>query len=52
MKTKLEAAKILPNSGCVMAIANGFKTTLKNIDKKYNCTWFLPKISKLHEEKT
>ena len=52
MKTKLEAAKICQNSGCVMAIANGFKKRpLKNIDKKYNCTWFLPKISKLHARK-
>ena len=52
MKTKLEAAKICQNSGCVMAIANGFKKRpLKNIDKINNCTWFLPKISKLHARK-
>ena len=35
MKTKLDAAKICQNSGCVMAIANGFKKRpLKNIEKK------------------
>ena len=52
MKTKLEAAKICQNSGCVMAIANGFKRRpLKNIDNIYSCTWFLPKISKLHARK-
>ena len=35
-----------------MAIANGFKRRpLKNIDNIYSCTWFLPKISKLHARK-
>ena len=52
MKTKLDAAKICQNSGCVMAIANGFKKRpLKNIEKNNTCTWFLPKISKLHARK-
>ena len=52
MKTKLEAAKICQNSGCVMAIANGLSLrTIKKILEKNNCTWFLTKISKLDARK-
>ena len=52
MKTKIEAAKICQNSGCVMVIANGLKDRpISNIIKKNKCTWFLPKVSKLHARK-
>ena len=48
MKTKIDAAKICQLSGCVMAIANGLLyRPIQKIIKKNNCTWFLPKISKL-----
>ena len=52
MKTKIEAAKICQNSGCTMAIANGLiSRPIKSINLYNNCTWFLPKISKLHARK-
>jgi len=52
MKTKIEAAKICQFSGCIMAIANGLLSRpIKQIIKKNNCTWFLPKISKLDARK-
>ena len=52
MKTKIDAAKICQLSGCQMAIANGlFKRPIKRIIDKNNCTWFLPKISKLDARK-
>jgi len=52
MKTKIEAAKICQSSGCYMAIANGnFNSPIKTIIKKNNCTWFLPKVSKLQARK-
>ena len=52
MKTKIEAAKICQLSGCSMAIANGLiERPIKNILEKNNCTWFLPKISKLDARK-
>jgi len=52
MKTKIEAAKICQNSGCVMVISNGLKERpISNIIKKNKCTWFLPKVSKLHARK-
>ena len=52
MKTKIEAAKICQNSGCVMVIANGLKDRpISNIIKNNKCTWFLPKVSKLHARK-
>ena len=52
MKTKIDAAKICQLSGCVMAIANGLlKRPIQQIIKKNNCTWFLPKISKLDARK-
>ena len=52
MKTKIEAAKICQNSGCVMVISNGLKDRpISNIIKKNKCTWFLPKVSKLHARK-
>ena len=52
MKTKIDAAKICQISGCVMAIANGLSIRpIKKIFEKNNCTWFLPKISKLDARK-
>jgi glutamate 5-kinase len=52
MKTKIDAAKIAQLSGCYMAIANGLVLNpINEIKKKNNCTWFLPKVSKLHARK-
>ena len=52
MKTKIDAAKICQLSGCYMAIANGNNNNpIKKIIEKKNCTWFLPKISKLDARK-
>ena len=52
MKTKIDAAKICQLSGCQMAIANGLlMRPIKKIIKGNNCTWFLPKISKLDARK-
>ena len=52
MITKIEAAKICQNSGCIMGIANGLmERPLSLINKENNCTWFLPKVSKLHARK-
>jgi glutamate 5-kinase len=52
MKTKIDAAKICQLSGCQMAIANGLlMRPIKRIIKDNNCTWFLPKISKLDARK-
>ena len=35
-----------------MAIANGLnKRPLRNIIEKNNCTWFLPKVTKMHARK-
>jgi glutamate 5-kinase len=52
MKTKIDAAKICQLSGCNMAIANGLPLRpIKRIIDKNNCTWFLPKISKLDARK-
>ena len=52
MKTKIDAAKICQLSGCQMAIANGLLIRpIKKIIKNNNCTWFLPKISKLDARK-
>ena len=52
MKTKIDAAKICQLSGCIMAIANGLPNRpIKQIKKNNNCTWFLPKISKLDARK-
>ena len=52
MKTKIDAAKICQLSGCQMAIANGLlMRPIKKIIKNNNCTWFLPKISKLDARK-
>jgi glutamate 5-kinase len=48
MKTKIEAAKICQLSGCYMAIANGIpRNPIRKIIENQNCTWFLPKMSKL-----
>jgi glutamate 5-kinase len=52
MKTKIDAAKICLLSGCQMAIANGLLIRpIKKIIDTNNCTWFLPKISKLDARK-
>ena len=52
MKTKIDAAKICQLSGCKMAIANGLPLRpIKKIINDNNCTWFLPKISKLDARK-
>jgi len=52
MKTKIDAAKICQLSGCQMAIANGLLIRpIKKIMEENNCTWFLPKISKLDARK-
>ena len=52
MKTKIDAAKVCQLSGCKMVIANGLPLRpIKKIIKENNCTWFLPKISKLDARK-
>ncbi len=52
MKTKIEAAKICQLAGCYMVIANGNNINpIKKIVKKNQCTWFLPKVSKLDARK-
>ena len=52
MVTKIEAAKICQLSGCYMAIANGQKNRpIKEILEKNNCTWFIPRVSKLDARK-
>tara|TARA_Y100000590_G_scaffold262728_1_gene294838 strand:- start:4472 stop:5578 length:1107 start_codon:yes stop_codon:yes gene_type:complete len=52
MKTKIDAAKICQLSGCFMAIANGLlNRPIQQINRKNNCTWFLPKVSKLDARK-
>jgi glutamate 5-kinase len=52
MKTKIDAAKICQKSGCYMAIANGnYDNPIKKLLKNENCTWFLPKVSKLDARK-
>ncbi len=52
MTTKIEAAKICNLSGCNMIIANGLYTNpIDQIEKKNNCTLFVPKISKLQARK-
>ena len=52
MKTKIDAAKICQLSGCLMVIANGLLIRpIRKIISDNNCTWFLPKISKLDARK-
>jgi len=52
MKTKIEAAKICQLAGCYMAIANGkYINPIKKIIKEQHCTWFFPRVSKLHARK-
>ena len=52
MKTKIDAAKVCQLSGCLMAIANGiFQRPIKKILENNECTWFLPKVSKLDARK-
>ncbi len=52
MKTKIDAAKICQLSGCYMVISNGnYINPIKKIIENQNCTWFLPRISKLDARK-
>jgi len=52
MKTKIDAAKICQLSGCKMVIANGLlNRPIKKIIEENDCTWFLPKVSKLDARK-
>ncbi len=52
MVTKIEAAKICMNSGCLMYIANGkIKNPIQNMIKNKIYTCFEPKISKLDARK-
>ena len=52
MKTKIEAARVCQLSGCTMAIANGLHMSpIQKILKENECTWFLPKVSKLDARK-
>ena len=52
MRTKIDAAKICQLSGCRMVIANGLLIRpIKRIIEGDNCTWFLPKVSKLDARK-
>ncbi len=52
MNTKIEAAKICNLSGCNMIIANGlYLNPINEIERNDNCTWFIPKTSKLHARK-
>jgi glutamate 5-kinase len=52
MKTKIDAAKVCQLSGCSMAIANGmYQRPIKKILENNECTWFLPKVSKLDARK-
>tara|TARA_Y100001970_G_scaffold292180_1_gene432327 strand:- start:1627 stop:2733 length:1107 start_codon:yes stop_codon:yes gene_type:complete len=52
MRTKIDAAKVCQLSGCSMAIANGLPLRpIKKIIEENNCTWFLPKVSKLDARK-
>ncbi len=52
MQTKIEAAKICQLAGCNMVIANGlYSNPISRIIEKNNCTWFIPKVSKLDARK-
>ena len=52
MLTKIEAAKICQLAGCKMVIANGlYLNPISKIIEKNNCTWFIPKVSKLDARK-
>ncbi len=52
MKTKIEAAKICQLAGCYMVIANGnYINPVKKIIQNQQCTWFIPKVSKLDARK-
>jgi len=52
MKTKFDAEKICQLSGCQMVIANGLlMRPIQKVIKYNNCTWFLPKVSKLDARK-
>ena len=52
MQTKIEAAKICQLAGSSMVIANGLHLNpINKILKENNCTWFIPKVSKLDARK-
>ena len=52
MQTKIEAAKICQLSGSSMIIGNGlYSNPISKIIEKNNCTWFIPKVSKLDARK-
>ena len=52
MQTKIEAAKICQLAGSSMVIANGLHLNpISKIIKENNCTWFVPKVSKLDARK-
>ena len=52
MATKIAAAKICLLAGCYMAITNGNSNNpINKLYQKKNCTWFIPKISKLDARK-
>lgn len=52
METKIEAAKICQLAGCYMAIANGNHINpIKKMMHNQQCTWFMPKVSKLDSRK-
>jgi len=52
MQTKIEAAKICQLAGSSMVIANGlYQNPISKIIEKDNCTWFIPKVSKLDARK-
>jgi len=52
MQTKIEAAKICQLAGTSMVIANGlYLNPINKIEEKNDCTWFVPKVSKLDARK-
>ena len=52
MQTKIEAAKICQLAGSSMVIANGlYQNPISKIIEEDNCTWFIPKVSKLDARK-
>ena len=52
MQTKIEAAKICQLAGSSMVIANGlYQNPISKIIEENNCTWFIPKVSKLDARK-
>ena len=52
MQTKIEAAKICQLAGTSMVIANGlYLNPINKIEEKNDCSWFVPKVSKLDARK-